>query len=131
MPAVVQERLIRIWASPQGAPKSALAGTMNTWTLGANPGTVIADVPAGAAQSTLTGALSAAATVAGAPPDQDNSVDWVEPASTTTSTSTSTSTTSTSSSTLLACGGVAPACLGSCPPGKTCTGTLLQPCTCQ
>jgi hypothetical protein len=39
----VQERLIRIWASPQGAPKSALAGTMNTWTLGANPGTVIAD----------------------------------------------------------------------------------------
>src|SRR5439155_18973607 len=38
-----QERLIRIWASPQGAPKSALAGTMNTWTLGANPGTVIAD----------------------------------------------------------------------------------------
>ena len=43
MPAAVQERLIRIWASPQGAPKSALAGTVNTWTLGANPGTVIAD----------------------------------------------------------------------------------------
>src|SRR4029453_1736679 len=43
MTAAVQERLIRIWASPQGAPKSALAGTMNTWTLGANPGTVIAD----------------------------------------------------------------------------------------
>src|SRR5262245_17531214 len=37
MPATVQERLIRIWASPQGAPKAALAGTMNTWTLGANP----------------------------------------------------------------------------------------------
>src|SRR5262245_36578887 len=37
MPAAVQERLIRIWASPQGAPKAALAGTMNTWTLGANP----------------------------------------------------------------------------------------------
>ena len=43
MPAAVQERLIRLWASPQGAPKSALAGTMNTWTLGANPGTVVAD----------------------------------------------------------------------------------------
>ena len=43
MPATVQERLIRIWASPQGAPKSALAGTMDTWTLGANPGTVIPD----------------------------------------------------------------------------------------
>src|SRR5262245_40330276 len=43
VPAAVQERLIRIWASPQGAPKSALAGTMNSWTLGANPGNVIAD----------------------------------------------------------------------------------------
>ena len=43
MPAAVQERLIRIWASPQGAPKAALAGTMDTWTLGANPGTVLAD----------------------------------------------------------------------------------------
>src|SRR5262245_39465923 len=43
VPATVQERLIRIWASPQGAPKSALAGTMTTWTLGANPGTVVAD----------------------------------------------------------------------------------------
>ena len=43
MPAAVQERLIRIWASPQGAPKSALAGTMDTWTLGANPGTAVAD----------------------------------------------------------------------------------------
>jgi hypothetical protein len=45
MPAAVQERLIRIWASPQGAPKSALAGTMDTWTLGANPGTVLTDGP--------------------------------------------------------------------------------------
>src|SRR5439155_3322728 len=43
MSPAVQERLIRIWASPQGAPKSALAGTMDTWTLGANPGTVIPD----------------------------------------------------------------------------------------
>jgi hypothetical protein len=43
MPGAVQERLIRIWASPQGAPKSALAGTMDTWTLGANPSTVVAD----------------------------------------------------------------------------------------
>ncbi len=41
MPAEVQQRLIRIWASPQGAPKSALAGTMDTWTLGANPGVVV------------------------------------------------------------------------------------------
>ena len=38
MPAAVQERLIRIWASPQGAAKSALAGTMDAWRLGANPG---------------------------------------------------------------------------------------------
>ena len=38
MPAAVQERLIRIWASPQGAAKSALAGTMDTWTAGREPG---------------------------------------------------------------------------------------------
>jgi hypothetical protein len=43
MPAAVQDRLIRLWASPQGAPKSALAGTMDTWTLGANPGVVVPD----------------------------------------------------------------------------------------
>jgi hypothetical protein len=43
MPAAVEERLIRIWANPQGAAKSALAGTMDTWTQGANPGTVIPD----------------------------------------------------------------------------------------
>jgi len=39
----VQERLIRIWASPQGAAKAALAGTSDTFYLGANPGTLFAD----------------------------------------------------------------------------------------
>ncbi len=43
MPAAVQERLIRIWASPQGAAKSALAGTTETFWLGANPGTLFGD----------------------------------------------------------------------------------------
>jgi hypothetical protein len=43
MPAAVQERLIRLWASPQGAPKSAMAGTMDSWTLGGNPGVVVPD----------------------------------------------------------------------------------------
>ena len=38
MPAAVQERLIRIWASPQGAAKSALAGTMDTLEAGCQPG---------------------------------------------------------------------------------------------
>jgi hypothetical protein len=46
MANAVQERLIRIWASPQGAPKAALAGTMETFWLGANPGTVFQDVAA-------------------------------------------------------------------------------------
>jgi hypothetical protein len=54
MPAAVQERLIRIWASPQGAPKSALAGTMTTWTQGANPGTVVADGVDKAGNTSLT-----------------------------------------------------------------------------
>jgi len=40
MPAAVQERLIRLWASPQGAPKAAVAGTTDTFWLGANPGTL-------------------------------------------------------------------------------------------
>jgi len=39
----VQERLIRIWASPQGAPKAALAGTTETLWWGANPGTLLQD----------------------------------------------------------------------------------------
>src|SRR5205823_4371798 len=43
MPATVQERLIRFWASPQGAAKAAVAGTTETFWLGANPGTLFAD----------------------------------------------------------------------------------------
>jgi len=41
MPAAVQERLIRLWASPQGAPKAAIAGTTDTFWLGANPGVIV------------------------------------------------------------------------------------------
>src|SRR6476659_4077930 len=40
MANTVEERLIRIWASPQGAAKAALAGTTETFWLGANPGTL-------------------------------------------------------------------------------------------
>jgi hypothetical protein len=40
MPAAVQERLIRLWASPQGAAKAAIAGTTDTFWAGANPGTL-------------------------------------------------------------------------------------------
>ncbi len=43
MANAVQERLIRIWASPQGAAKAALAGTTETFWLGANPGTLFQD----------------------------------------------------------------------------------------
>jgi len=43
MPATVQERLIRIWASPQGAAKAAVAGTTEQLMWGANPGTLFAD----------------------------------------------------------------------------------------
>jgi hypothetical protein len=39
----VQERLIRIWAGPQGAPKAAVAALTDEWLLGANPGTLLAD----------------------------------------------------------------------------------------
>ena len=43
MPGTVQERLVRIWASPQGAAKAAVAGTTEKLWLGANPGTLFAD----------------------------------------------------------------------------------------
>jgi hypothetical protein len=43
MPAAVQDRLIRMWASPQGAAKAAVAGTTETFFLGANPGTLFKD----------------------------------------------------------------------------------------
>jgi hypothetical protein len=42
MPGAVEERLIRLWASPQGAPKAAIA-TLPNATLGANPGTLLKD----------------------------------------------------------------------------------------
>jgi hypothetical protein len=54
MPATVDERLVRIWASPQGAPKAALAGTSDTWWLGANPGTLFADGVATVGKTSLS-----------------------------------------------------------------------------
>jgi hypothetical protein len=43
MPGAVEERLIRLWASPQGAPKAAIAGAERTAQLGANPATLLKD----------------------------------------------------------------------------------------
>jgi hypothetical protein len=44
MPNAVQERLIRLWASPQGAPKAAIAGLgAATTDPGPNPGTLLKD----------------------------------------------------------------------------------------
>ena len=54
MPAAVQERLIRFWASPQGAPKAAVAGTSQTFWLGANPGTLFADGLAKVGQTSVS-----------------------------------------------------------------------------
>jgi hypothetical protein len=42
MPGAVEERLIRLWASPQGAPKAAIAA-LPTAVMGANPGTLLKD----------------------------------------------------------------------------------------
>jgi hypothetical protein len=43
MPAAVQERLIRLWASPQGAPKAAILGVNDESEWGANPATLLKD----------------------------------------------------------------------------------------
>src|ERR1044072_7408148 len=53
MANTVQERLIRIWASPQGAPKAAAAGTTAKFWLGANPGTLFAGGVDKAGQTSL------------------------------------------------------------------------------
>ncbi len=54
MPGTVQERLVRIWASPQGAAKAALAGTTETFWLGANPGTLFKDGAAKVGQTSVS-----------------------------------------------------------------------------
>jgi hypothetical protein len=54
MPAAVQDRLIRFWASPQGAPKAAVAGTTDKFWLGANPGTLLMDGPAKVGQTAVS-----------------------------------------------------------------------------
>jgi hypothetical protein len=43
MPGAVEERLIRLWASPQGAPKAAIAGVAPMGEGGANPATLLKD----------------------------------------------------------------------------------------
>src|SRR5436190_19027934 len=41
MPTAVQDRLIRLWASPQGAPKAAILGVNQAEEWGANPATLL------------------------------------------------------------------------------------------
>ena len=53
MPAAVQERLIRLWASPQGAPKAALTGVSETAEWGANPATLLQDGGATAGKTSV------------------------------------------------------------------------------
>ena len=54
MPGAVQERLIRLWASPQGAPKAALTGVSETAEWGANPATLLQDGVTTAGKTSLT-----------------------------------------------------------------------------
>jgi hypothetical protein len=52
--AAVQERLIRLWASPQGAPKAAMAGTTDPAVLGPNPSTLVPDGVASAGKTSVS-----------------------------------------------------------------------------
>jgi len=58
MPGAVEERLVRLWASPQGAPKAAIAGAAATArlgdNLGANPGTLLQDGVMKAGETSLS-----------------------------------------------------------------------------
>ena len=54
MPGAVEERLIRLWASPQGAPKAAIAAAAPEAQLGANPATLLQDGVDKAGQTSLS-----------------------------------------------------------------------------
>ena len=74
-----------------------------------------------------------AGTCAGDPCSALTTTTTIVPAtSTTAAPSTTTSSSSSTTITLLPCGGLSPACLGSCPPGETCSPGqhLLDPCSC-
>ncbi len=53
MAAAVQERLIRLWASPQGAPKAAALGINERAEWGANPATLLQDGVATAGKTSV------------------------------------------------------------------------------
>jgi hypothetical protein len=53
MAAAVPERLIRLWASPQGAPKAAILGVNDKSEWGANPATLLKDGVNSAGSTTL------------------------------------------------------------------------------
>jgi hypothetical protein len=53
MPATLQERMIRLWASPQGAPKAALAGVTDPPVLGANPSAIVPEGVATAGETSV------------------------------------------------------------------------------
>jgi hypothetical protein len=54
MPGAVEERLIRLWASPQGAPKAALAAIGPTTEMGPNPGTRLQNGVAKAGETSVS-----------------------------------------------------------------------------
>ena len=54
MPSAVQERLIRLWASPQGAPKAAILAAAPGAEIGANPGTLLKDGVAKAGETSVS-----------------------------------------------------------------------------
>ena len=81
------------------------------------------------------GGMPATGTCCAACPTTTSTSSTTTSTSSTTTTSTdsitTTSTSSTTTTTLLPCGGLFPACLGSCPPGESCTaGVLFAPCVC-
>ena len=54
MPGAVEERLIRLWASPQGAPKAAIKGAAPNGQLGANPATLLQEGVMKAGETSLS-----------------------------------------------------------------------------
>src|SRR5207244_3972464 len=116
-----------------GQPGSAAAGSSQRVPY-------LIDAQNGSASSDLEDILSSAAGPQEGSLTLGSASNWVmvlatfqsTPGSATTSTTTPVQTTTTTTTPLIACGGLYPLCLGSCPPGLTCTGGgLLGACACQ
>src|SRR5205823_2667079 len=117
-------------------PTSTTTPTATTTTPSTTTSTATTRPPTTTTTTRTTTTSTVPRTTTTARPTTTTQTTTTRPATSTTSRSTTTTTrvqtTTTTTTPLLACGGLYPLCLGSCPPGLTCTGSgLLGTCSCR